>query len=700
MVVLWGEEREECQRFTGGGGCLPFFAHFTPPLLFLSPHTHTDERDFISDDAEPSAPAPRRRRPPAPRARRARGRTAPSSSEDDDDDGASSSENEDDLSSGEDDDRAAPRGASPASDTRPPAPVPLPASTLAAAAAAERVLAVNPAADAFHVKLRWTSHRATVWVPGADLRAARPALARAALSRAPSLSTDSAAATADDDADPDDDGWAAELKDGVHPDWVEIDRVIGETSIDDTTALLVKWEGLGYAEATWEWEADLTRDGDGAAVAAFRAREAAPPPAARAPAPATLDAVPPFLNARALRDYQVASLRWMVRARAEGRNVILGDEMGLGKTAQSTAALWWQKHYGRGGPFLVVAPLTTLGHWAREMRTWTPMNVVVYVGSAADRAACRETEWWRHGESPWDESPSRARSARPSAPKFDVLLTSYETLRTDAAWLGDKAVTWQTVVVDEAHRLKTAASATRAALTTMDANRRVKWMLLLTGTPVQNNMRELHGLLNVLNPAHAAWCDERAFFARYGGAPSGPPPTPSQIAALQADLSPVLLRRMKEDVEKGLPAKEEVVVRVELTREQRQYYRAIYERRVDALLAGGGKANLPNLRNLAMELRKVCCHPWLCGGLEADSRARAEAAGRPSDELQALVAASGKMVLLSKLLPKLRAEGRKVREKGWREAGTRNERRSRARIQPNPPTPFSIHRSSSSPSSR
>ena len=77
--------------------------------------------------------------------------------------------------------------------------------------------------------------------------------------------------------------------------------------------------------------------------------------------------------------------------------------MGLGKTAQATAALWWQAHFAGAGPFLVVAPLTTLGHWAREIATWTPLHCVTYAGSAADREVCRGTEWWREGETPWED---------------------------------------------------------------------------------------------------------------------------------------------------------------------------------------------------------------------------------------------------------------------------------------------------------
>ncbi|KDD72522.1 hypothetical protein H632_c3236p0, partial [Helicosporidium sp. ATCC 50920] len=143
-----------------------------------------------------------------------------------------------------------------------------------------------------------------------------------------------------------------------------------------------------------------------------------------------------------------------------------------------------------------------------------------------------------------------------------------------------------------------------------------------------NNMADLQGLLSVLDAD--LFGDEADFFAR-----------------------------LKEDVE-TLPQKEEVVIWVELAAEQRLYYRAIYEKQIGALMEGASMRNLPSLRNLAMELRKVCCHPFLCNGVESDLQARREAAGLPSAALQLLVEASGKMVLLAKLLPKLRGEGRKV----------------------------------------
>ncbi|KAI8462365.1 MAG: hypothetical protein J3K34DRAFT_501179 [Monoraphidium minutum] len=175
------------------------------------------------------------------------------------------------------------------------------------------------------------------------------------------------------------------------------------------------------------------------------------------------------------------------------------------------------------------------------------------------------------------------------------------------------------------------------------------------------------------------WGHAGEFAARFGD----DNPSLEQIRALQAELAPVLLRRMKEDVE-NLPEKEEVVIWVEMTPEQRKYYKALYykalySKQIGSLLSGGASKNLPGMRNLAMELRKLCCHPYLCEGLEDDMRLgfaveRSRQDGAPpgegpapgwvaqsSDpEVDGLVRGSGKMLLLHKLLPKLRAEGRQV----------------------------------------
>ena len=437
-----------------------------------------------------------------------------------------------------------------------------------------------------------------------------------------------------------------DLIDGVHPNWLEVDRVI---AAKETSRLglryLVKWRGLGYSETTWE-SASALEESEADRNAVQRYLQFSTEAASRADDEHILrsidpKAVPDFCNGRSLRPYQLESLEWMSKHWCAGRNCILGDEMGLGKTAQSIAALAFQRQFGgKQGPFLVIAPLTTLGHWQREIETWTDMDCVVYAGSAADRAACQKYDLWIPGS-------RRGQSGRRVKPH--VILSSYETVLRDATLFA--SIQWETVIIDEAHRMKSVGSSTRTAI----ANLTIDWLLLLTGTPVQNNMRELYGLMNLLDPE--TYWDEGEFLEKFGDERSGM--SPEQVRDLQTALKPILLRRMKEDVE-SLPEKEECIIWTQLTTEQRAYYKAIFEKQIGTLLGGAAQKNAPNLKNLAMELRKVCCHPFLCDGLEDDVAARRRAAGLPTDEIAKLVGASGKMLLLHKLLPKLKAEGHKV----------------------------------------
>ncbi|KAL4858846.1 Chromodomain-helicase-DNA-binding protein 6 [Chlorella vulgaris] len=421
-----------------------------------------------------------------------------------------------------------------------------------------------------------------------------------------------------------------DLVNGIHPDWLKVDRVIAQRSRLGRRSYLVKWRGLGYAESTWESEKDLAAEEVHIArFQRFSSLDEADDDDdeqddEQQRITLDLDRVPEFCNGRQLRDYQ---------------------RMGLGKTAQAISVLAFQKQFGGcRGPFLVIAPLTTLGHWQREIETWTDMNCVVYAGSQADRELIQRHDLYF----PSSDGNGKRRKARTVKP--NVVLSSYETVLRDSGLF--RSIFWRTVIIDEAHRMKSTASSTRAVIANMD----IQWLLLLTGTPVQNNMRELFGLLNLLDPGTMA--DESEFLERYGDERTGM--TPDQVRALQEVLRPILLRRMKEDVE-TLPEKEEVIIWVELTPEQRIYYKALYENQIATLLAGASTKNMPGMRNLAMELRKVCCHPFLCTGLEEDiMRRKLETGAELASELDQLVHACGKMVLLHKLLPKLRAEGHKV----------------------------------------
>ncbi|KAL3700060.1 hypothetical protein R1sor_018082 [Riccia sorocarpa] len=420
-----------------------------------------------------------------------------------------------------------------------------------------------------------------------------------------------------------------------NPQFLVIDRIIGEEKTNRFKKYLVKWCGLPYSECTWERTEELANDRNAIRrYIIFNSKNKK--------INSTSSSKLLFNDGRTLRDYQEEGVAWLDNKYSNSVNCILADEMGLGKTIQSVAMLETLRiKHKIGGPFLVVAPVSTLGHWQREVESLTDMNCVVYSGNQDDRALIREYEFKYEG----DKKSSRM--------KFNVLLTSFEMVMKDQTKLAK--IKWQFIIVDEAHRLKSRGSKTTISLRQMIVRKGA--LLLLTGTPVQNNTKEIFSLLNLLDSERFA--SEEEFLEKYGDLRNA-----EQVKELQESvLRPRLLRRMKEDVEKSIPQKKETIVWVELTREQRNYYRAVYENNVGVLLKGSTSSNIPSLRNVAMELRKVCNHPFLCDGFEDDyvSKYRNPTSENGKNNAQnSLMEASGKMILVDKLLPMLKEAGRRV----------------------------------------
>ena len=308
--------------------------------------------------------------------------------------------------------------------------------------------------------------------------------------------------------------------------------------------------------------------------------------------------------------------------------------MGLGKTVQSVTFLEsLRTMWGRRGPFLVVAPLSTIPHWRREFEGWTDMNTVVYHGTSDDRAMIRNHEFKLPG-------------APADVLKFQVLITTYETVLQDIAQM--RAINWTALVVDEAHRLKSHDCRLARELRTLN----VEQTVLLTGTPLQNNTTELWSLLNFVD--RKKFADGEDFDRRFGDVKNA-----TQVAGLKLELRGYMLRRMKEDVEKSLAAKEETVVEVELTVMQKKYYRAILDKNFGVLKKGQkAGSNLGSLMNIVMELRKCCNHPYLINGVESEENVDIEEDSE--EERNLLINASGKLILMDKLLPRLFQEGHRV----------------------------------------
>ena len=356
------------------------------------------------------------------------------------------------------------------------------------------------------------------------------------------------------------------------------------------------------------------------------------------------DEAPAYKNNNTLRDYQLEGVNWLLFSWFNGRNCLLADEMGLGKTIQSLAFLDGIYDYGVHGPFMVIAPLSTIPNWQREFELWSDLNVVVYHGSQTSRNMLAEYEMY------YKDADSGER--RKDCYKFHVLITTYECVIMDILEL--REIHWRVCVIDEAHRLKNQKCKLLEGLSLLE----IECRLLLSGTPLQNNIHELYSLLSFLEPTQ--FHSQDAFMKDFGDMQNE-----DQVQRLQAILKPLMLRRMKEDVEKTLKPKEETIVEVELTNIQKKYYRGILEKNFSFLNKASTYANVPNLMNTMMELRKCCIHPYLLNGAEEQiqDEYRARKSDFSDDEglyFQSLISSSGKMVLLDKLLPKLKSGGHRV----------------------------------------
>ncbi|XP_061542774.1 chromodomain-helicase-DNA-binding protein 6 isoform X3 [Phycodurus eques] len=437
-------------------------------------------------------------------------------------------------------------------------------------------------------------------------------------------------------------------EDLFNPDYVEVDRVLEVAVTTDTetgeevTHYLVKWCSLSYEEATWELQEDL----DPEKIKEFEEIQKLPPDLRHLERPLPdkwqkLERSRDYRNGNQLREYQLEGMNWLLFNWYNRKNCILADEMGLGKTIQSITFLYEMFSMGIRGPFLIIAPLSTITNWEREFRTWTRMNVIVYHGSQISRQMILQYEMFHR---------DAQGNAGPSVLKFHGLITTFEMVMADCPEL--KKLQWRCVVIDEAHRLKNRNCKLLEGLKLMNLEHKV----LLTGTPLQNSVEELFSLLNFLEPLQ--FPSESGFLDEFGDLK-----TEEQVKKLQAILKPMMLRRLKDDVEKNLAPKEETIIEVELTNMQKKYYRAILEKNFSFLSKGANQHNMPNLINTMMELRKCCNHPYLITGAEEkilESFRKSHGPDTSDLQLQAMIQAAGKLVLIDKLLPKLLSGGHKV----------------------------------------
>ncbi len=308
----------------------------------------------------------------------------------------------------------------------------------------------------------------------------------------------------------------------------------------------------------------------------------------------------PFLLRGTLREYQHYGLDWLAGLYANNTNGILADEMGLGKTIQTIALLAHLAcEHHVWGPHLVVVPTSVMLNWEMEFKKWCPgFKILTYYGTIEERK--KKRVGWGN-EDTWN-----------------VCITSYQLVLQDQQVFKRKR--WHYMILDEAHNIKNFRSQRWQTLLTFNTRAR----LLLTGTPLQNNLTELWSLLFFLMPSDGTeqgiggFADLKEFSDWFrkpqeqileNGRDTMDDEARAIISKLHKVLRPYLLRRMKADVEKQMPAKYEHVEYCRLSRRQRELYDGFLSRSdTRGTLASG---NYLSIINCLMQLRKVCNHPDL-----------------------------------------------------------------------------------------
>ncbi|AAQ15639.1 transcription activator, putative [Trypanosoma brucei gambiense DAL972] len=329
-----------------------------------------------------------------------------------------------------------------------------------------------------------------------------------------------------------------------------------------------------------------------------------------------------------LRPYQIEGVNWLLGLYSRCINGILADEMGLGKTLQTISTLAYLKFsHGLPGPHLVVCPKSVMGNWYREVRQWCPaLSVLKFHCSSNIRPQLVRAHLMPCGNI-----------------KYDIIVTTFEMVLEEHGAF--RKIPWQYLIVDEAHKLKNEEGRAHVTLGSINANYR----LIITGTPLQNNLKELWALLHFLTPR--LFDDSKSFDSWFDTA-SGQEDSEA-LSNMHQILAPLMIRRLKSEVSTGIPPKKEIYVSCRLSKVQRRWYMQVLAKDAEVLNKGSGGSSA-FLTNTLMSLRKVINHPYMMDGGEE---------GPPFITDERIVKYSGKMLLLDKLLHRLRRdekEGHKV----------------------------------------
>ncbi|XP_031844634.1 SWI/SNF-related, matrix-associated actin-dependent regulator of chromatin, subfamily a, containing DEAD/H box 1 [Nomia melanderi] len=386
-----------------------------------------------------------------------------------------------------------------------------------------------------------------------------------------------------------------------------------------------------------------------------------------------------------LAPYQMVGLNWLAVMHAQNVNGILADEMGLGKTVQVISFLTYLKEAGlrgeKDGPHLIVVPSSTMENWNNELERWSPgLKVVQYYGSQEERKEMRLG--WRNGD----------------LDDVDVLLTTYNLISsTPEERRLFRVMPIDYVVFDEAHMLKNMSTIRYENLVRINAKHRI----LLTGTPLQNNLLELMSLLIFVMPSLFAGkqADLKSLFSKNPKVPSvknnseKPLFEQEQVKNAKQIMKPFVLRRLKSEVLRDLPQKTDRVIRVPMTEKQNKMYRNL----IAEFSAEADQSSQVNGIGMMMQLRKLANHPLLVRDYYNESKLKVIASRLAKEHgykqknpdyvfedlqcmsdyqinqltrtykslaglglPQELIPEAGKLKVLDELLPKLKEEGHRV----------------------------------------